>query len=219
MNQPNQLYLGRLIDAQDQPTGADILYPLDHLTTHGLLLGATGSGKTGLGIALVEEVLRQGVPVLLLDVKGDLADLLLTFPDLAPADFVPWVDADAAQRQGRSPEEAAAALSAHWREGLAEWALGPEHIADLRRRAEFVLYTPGSRAGRPVDILARFGAPPAGDPDEIAMRAQGLASALLGLAGVDADPLRSREHILLTTLIQNAWSAPPPPPSPPPTPP
>lgn len=205
MSALNHLYLGRLIDEQDQSTGQEVLYPLEHLTTHGLILGATGSGKTGLGIVLVEEVLRQEVPVLLLDVKGDLANLLLTFPNLAPADFAPWSDADAAQRKGESPEEAAAAIAQRWRDGLAEWGLGPDHIADLRRRVEFVLYTPGSRAGRPVDVLARFGAPPSNDPDEVALRAQGLASALLGLAGVEADPLRSREHILLTTLVRHIW--------------
>ncbi|MBN2005218.1 MAG: DUF853 family protein [Anaerolineae bacterium] len=207
MNALNQLYLGRLIDEQDQTTRQDVLYLLEHLTTHGLILGATGSGKTGLGTVLVEEVLRQGVPVLLLDVKGDLANLLLTFPDLAPADFAPWIDADATQRKGQSPEKAAEAIAQRWRDGLAEWDLGPDQIADLRRRAEFVLYTPGSRAGRPVDVLARFGAPPANDPDEAALRAQGLTSALLGLAGVEADPIRSREHILLTTLIRHVWES------------
>ncbi len=205
MNALNHLYLGRLIDEQDQTSGQDVRYPLEHLTTHGLILGATGSGKTGLGVVLVEEVLRQGVPVLLLDVKGDLANLLLTFPDLAPADFAPWCDTDTAQRAGQSPDEAAEAVAQRWRNGLAEWGLGPDQLAELRRRVEFVLYTPGSRAGRPVDVLARFGAPPANDPDEMALRAQGLASALLGLAGVEADPLRSREHILLTTLVRHVW--------------
>jgi len=202
---PDQLYLGRKVDAHNTPIAEPLTYDLEHLTTHALLLGATGSGKTGLGMVLVEEVLRQGVPVLLLDVKGDLTNLLLTFPDLAPQDFAPWVDADVARRQGQTPAQAAEGVAARWQQGLAAWDLGPDDIADLRRRAEFTLYTPGSRAGQPVDILARFGAPPRNNPDEVALRAQGLASALLGLAGVDADPLRSREHILLTTLIRHGW--------------
>ncbi len=205
MNQSDTLYLGRLVDEQNQLTDQPVDYPLDHLTTHALILGATGSGKTGLGMALVEEALRCQVPVLLLDVKGDLANLLLTFPDLSPEDFAPWIDPDAAQRQGQTPDQAARAMAERWRTGLSGWGLGPEHIAQLRLSADIALYTPGLRAGRPVDILARFSAPPSGDPDVAVLRAQGLTSALLGLAGVNADPLRSREHILLTTLIRHTW--------------
>jgi hypothetical protein len=205
MDQPDTLYLGRLVDEQNQLTDRPVEYPLDHLTTHALLLGATGSGKTGLGLALVEEALRHQIPVLLLDVKGDLANLLLTFPDLSPEDFAPWIDADVTQRQGQTPDQAARATSERWRTGLLGWGLGPEHIAQLRLSADIALYTPGLRAGRPVDILARFSAPPTGDPDAAVLRAQGLTSALLSLAGVNEDPLRSREHILLTTLIRHAW--------------
>lgn len=205
MNQSNTLYLGRLVDEQNQLTGQPVEYPLDHLTTHALLLGATGSGKTGLGLALIEEALRCQVPVLLLDVKGDLANLLLTFPDLSPEEFAPWIDTDVMQRQGQTPEQAARATAERWRTGLSGWGLGPEHIAQVRHSADIALYTPGLRAGRPVDILARFSAPPTGDPDAAVLRAQGLTSALLSLAGVDADPLHSREHILLTTLIRHAW--------------
>lgn len=201
----SSLYLGRYLDDESRLTEEPVAYPLDHLTTHGLLLGMTGSGKTGLGLILVEEALQQGVPALLLDVKGDLTNLLLTFPALAPADFEPWVDSDSARRQGQTPAEAAAATAERWRAGLAAWGLGPEQVARLRACADFALYTPGSRHGRPVDLLARFSAPPADDADEAALRAQGLASALLGLAGVEADPLRSREHILLTSLVRYAW--------------
>lgn len=199
------LYLGRYLDDEGRLTEEPVAYPPDHLTTHALLLGMTGSGKTGLGLILVEEALQQGIPALLLDVKGDLANLLLTFPALAPTDFEPWVDADSARRQGQLPMEAATTTAEHWRAGLAAWGLGPEQVARLRAAADFVLYTPGARHGRPVDLLARFSAPPPDDADEAALRAQGLASALLGLAGVEADPLRSREHILLTTLIRHAW--------------
>ncbi|HQI87464.1 MAG TPA: DUF87 domain-containing protein [Anaerolineae bacterium] len=205
MNQSNTLYLGRLVDEQNQLTDRPVEYPLDHLTTHALLLGATGSGKTGLGLALVEEALRLQIPALLLDVKGDLANLLLTFPDLAPEDFAPWIDPDVTQRQGQTPDQAARAAAERWRTGLAGWGLEPEHIAQVRYNADIALYTPGLRGGRPVDILARFSAPPTGDPDAAVLRAQGLTSALLGLAGVNADPLRSREHILLTTLIRHTW--------------
>jgi hypothetical protein len=205
MTTETTLYLGRRVDEQNQLTDAPIHYPADHLTTHALLLGATGSGKTGLGLVLVEEALRQGIPVLLLDVKGDLSNLLLTFPELAAADIAPWIDADVARRRGQTAREAAQAAASRWREGLATWGLGPDDIAQLRRRADLLLCTPGLRAGRPIDILARFSAPPGSDPDVATLRAQGLTSALLGLAGVNADPLKSREHILLTNLVRHAW--------------
>ena len=205
MIESNHLYLGRTVNNQNDITSQNIAYPLEHLTTHALLLGTTGSGKTGLGLVLVEEVLRKRIPVLLLDVKGDLANLLLTFPDLAPDNFAPWIDADAARRQGQTPDQAAAATAERWREGLNQWGLRPADVAHLRSGADIALYTPGLRAGRPVDVLARFSAPPAGDPDAAIMRAQGLTSALLDLAGIDANPLHSREHILLTTLMRHAW--------------
>lgn len=206
MKHTNHFYLGRHVDDAGAVTQEPLTYPLNHLTTHALLLGATGSGKTGLGLVLVEEALRQGIPALLLDVKGDLTNLLLTFPDLSPEAFTPWIDAGAAARRGETPAQAAAAAAKRWREGLAAWDLTPETIAALRQRVDLRLSTPGLRAGRPVDILARFSAPPSDDPDEAALRAQGLASALLGLAGIDADPLHSREHILLTTLIRRVWA-------------
>ena len=205
MNESNNLYLGRHVDEQNEMLDRPLNYELEHLTTHALLLGTTGSGKTGLGLVLVEEVLRKGIPVLLLDVKGDLANLLLTFPDLAPDDFAPWIDVDAARRKGQTPDQAAQATADLWRNGLNSYGLGPDDIAQLRDRADFALYTPGMRTGRPVDILARFSAPPTGDPDAATLRAQGLTSALLSLAGIDADPLQSREHILLTTLMRHAW--------------
>ena len=205
MRKPNHLYLGRRVDAQNRVTTEPLTYPLDHLTTHALLLGATGSGKTGLGLVLVEEALSRGVPALLLDVKGDLSNLLLTFPELTAPSFAPWIDRDAARRRGGTPHEAAQAVAARWREGLDRWGLSADDIADLRERVDLHLVTPGLQAGRPVNILARFQAVPTDDPDEAALRAQGLTSALLGLAGIDADPIRSREHILLTTLIRQRW--------------
>ncbi len=205
MPNPNPLYLGRHVNNETPATERPLLYPIDHLTTHALLLGATGSGKTGLGLVVVEEVLSQDVPVLLLDIKGDLSNLLLTFPDLTPSSFAPWIDQDAARRRGETPAEAAQAVATQWREGLDRWGVSAEDIAQLRENVDLHLVTPGLQAGRPVNILARFQAIPAQDPDEAALRAQGLASALLGLAGIDADPIRSREHILLTTLIRHRW--------------
>jgi hypothetical protein len=206
MKNLNPLYLGRPVDAKNCTMDHPLTYPLDHLTTHALLLGATGSGKTGLGLVIAEEVLRQGVPTLLLDVKGDLANLLLTFPNQDASSFIPWIDRDAAQRRGSTPTEAAEEIANRSQQRLSRWGLSSEDIAQLREKVDLHLVTPGLQAGRPVNILARFQAIPSQDPDEASLRAQGLASALLGLAGIDADPVHSREHILLTTLIRHRWT-------------
>jgi len=206
-----KLYLGREYDLKKGAvTDQDVLYDVRHLTTHGVILGMTGSGKTGLGIIFLEEILLQGIPVLILDPKGDIANLLLTFPDLQAADFQPWVDVDGAQRRGVSVPEFAAEEAAKWEKGLAEWGVSGDRIAKLRQAAEFTIFTPGSEAGQPVDVLHFFEAPDLDwDDHEEALRERigGIVSALLGLVGVDADPLKSPEHILLARIIEHVWRA------------
>ncbi len=118
-------YLGRRFDADaGKPTADLVLYDSKDLVTHAIAVGMTGSGKTGLGVAVIEEAAIDGVPVLVIDPKGDLTNLLLTFPDLGPEDFEPWVDADGAARAGRSRQEFAAEQAARWKAGLAEWDVG-----------------------------------------------------------------------------------------------
>lgn len=202
-------YLGRDYDLE---AGAEVetpvLYDARDLTTHAVCIGMTGSGKTGLCIDLLEEAALDGVPALIIDPKGDITNLLLTFPELLPADFEPWIDPDTARRKGRTLAEQAAATATQWREGLASWGQGPERIRRLREAAEFRIYTPGSEAGIPVSILASLAAPRAGwgaDEEASRERVSGTVSALLGLAGVDADPMRDREHILLSTIFEHAW--------------
>ncbi len=206
-----ELYLGQEYDLPAvRPTGQPLFYPLRHLTTHAVLLGMTGSGKTGLGIVLLEEALLQGVPVLAIDPKGDLANLLLTFPDLSPAAFAPWVDAERARHDGQTVEQAAAATAARWQEGLAEWSIDPERIARLRRSVDLALYTPGSNAATPVDVLHRFQTPDLDwetHEEVLRERIGGLVTALLSLAGRDADPLQSAEYVLLFHLVEHAWRA------------
>jgi Helicase HerA, central domain len=202
-------YLGRPVDAE---TGDDhpgpLLYDSKDLTTHAVIVGMTGSGKTGLAISMLEEALIDGVPVIAIDPKGDLGNLLLTFPKLSPKDFRPWIDEGAAMRAGQSPDEYAASQAKLWREGLASWGQGPERIARLEAAAERVLYTPGSNAGTPLSILRSFDAPGSAVlEDEEALRDRILASVsgLLGLLGLNTDPLQSRDHILLSTLVDRAW--------------
>src|SRR5687768_18056754 len=112
----------------------------------------TGSGKTGLGIVLLEEALAAGVPALVLDPKGDMGNLLLTFPDLAPESFRPWVSESDAREAGLSVDEYAAKVAGDWRKGLEGSGIGPERIRALREAAELTIYTPGSTAGVPLDV-------------------------------------------------------------------
>ncbi len=202
-------YLGSEHDpATKQSTGDAVMYESRDLTTHAVCVGMTGSGKTGLCLALIEEALIDGVPVLAIDPKGDLGNLMLTFPALAPADFAPWVDPVQAQRDGVTVAELAARTATRWRDGLAASGQGPERIARLRAAGEVAIYTPGSDAGLPLSVLGCFRAPPgelAGDGEAWRDRVEGAVSGLLGLIGVTADPLRSREHVLLSQLLDGAW--------------
>ena len=202
-------YLGRPVDADSGETlEVPLLYDSKDLTTHAVILGMTGSGKTGLAISMLEEALIDGVPVIAIDPKGDLGNLLLTFPNLEAGDFRPWIDEGAAARAGETPDAFAASQARLWREGLAESGQGPERIARLEAAAERVLYTPGSKAGTPLAVLRSLDAPPpALIEDEEALRERILSSVsgLLGLLGIEADPMQSREHILLSTLVDRAW--------------
>lgn len=201
-------YLGRHVDPESKKaTDEPVLYDSRDLVTHALCVGMTGSGKTGLGIALIEEAAIDGVPVIVIDPKGDLTNLMLTFPHLAPSDFAPWVNEDDARRAGKSRADFAAAQAELWRTGLTEWGEGGARIQRLRDAAEFALYTPGSTAGIPVSVLTSFACPSIHEPELLRDRVQAKVSSLLALAGVDGEPLKSREHILLSTLLLAAWQA------------
>ena len=168
----------------------------------------TGSGKTGLCISLLEEAAIDGIPALIIDVKGDLGNLLLNFPALSGDDFRPWVDEGEAGRQGLSPDAFADAQAELWKKGLAKWDQDGDRLKRLQEAADLAIYTPGSEAGLPVSILSSFGAPPAellADNDLLQERIATTVSSLLGLLGIDADPLKSREHILLSNLLDRLW--------------
>lgn len=202
-------YLGRKYDLdRAQPTDELVLYDAKDLTTHAVCVGMTGSGKTGLCLALVEEAAIDGVPAIVIDPKGDIGNLLLTFPELRPDDFQPWVDPGEAMRQGTDVAGLAAKTAERWRTGLAEWGQPPERIARLRESADIAIYTPGSSAGLPLTVLRSFHAPPPAvleNSEALRDALQSAASGLLGLMGIDADPVRSREHILISNLLAHSW--------------
>ena len=204
-------YLGRTYDLEAGKRRDDlVLYDSKDLVTHGVCVGMTGSGKTGLCLSILEEAALDGVPVIAVDPKGDLGNLLLTFPNLAPEDFRPWVNEDDARRKGVSVEQFAADQAAKWKSGLAEWGQDGERIGRLRSAADFAIYTPGSSAGLPLSILRSLDAPPAGlmeDRELLAERVSTTATSLLTLAGVDAEPARSREHTLLTSILTTMWAS------------
>jgi hypothetical protein len=204
-------YLGRPYDlATRQSSAAPLLYDSKDLVTHAVCVGMTGSGKTGLCLGLLEEALLDGIPALIIDPKGDLPNLCLTFPDLRPEDFAPWINEDDARRKGVTPEAYAGQQAELWRNGLAAWGQDGARIRRLRDAADVVVYTPGSTAGLPVSIVKSFAAPPPAVRDDAELfreRIGTTATSLLGLLGVEADPLRSREHILLATLLETAWRA------------
>jgi hypothetical protein len=207
----SNFYLGRAYDPIRQTvTEKEIRYDPADLTTHAVVTGMTGSGKTGLCVVLLEEAALQGIPAIIIDPKGDLTNLVLHFPDLAPPDFQPWIDADLARRAGKGVEEVAADASNSWREGLREWGIPQERILALKKAAQFTIFTPGSDAGVPVSVLSSLAAPeiPWNENREVLReKIISTVTALLGLVGyTDIDPLRSREHILLSNIFQNEWS-------------
>jgi len=206
----NEMYLGRLYDSQNKKTTDTLLHydPAD-LTTHAVVTGMTGSGKTGLCITLLEEAALQGIPALIIDPKGDLTNLLLHFPNLAPQDFQNWIDPEMARRAGKSLDQMSTEAALSWRSGLQEWGIGAERLMALKNAVQYAIYTPGSDAGLLVRALSSLALPTVeerADREILVDKISSTVTALLGLVGLkDIDPLRSREHILLSRIIEDTW--------------
>ncbi len=206
-----QFYLGRSYDGETKKVQDDlILYDSKDLVTHGVVLGMTGSGKTGLCLALLEEAAMDNIPAIIIDPKGDISNLLLMFPDLDGKSFRPWINEDDAAKKSLSPDDFAAKTAETWKTGLADWGQSPERIATLREKVDINIFTPGSKAGIPVSILSSLEVPPfevMDDAELLGERIESTVSSLLSLVGVNADTIQSPEAVLCSAIFQHAWAA------------
>lgn len=188
--------LGGILDpATHERTGDPLVLPSHHLTTHGVIVGMTGSGKTGLGVILLEEALLSGIPALIIDPKGDMGNLLLDFPDLTAEEFEPWVDGEEARREGVSTLQLAGKVAGQWRKGLEDWGISPDRVRQLKQSADFRIFTPGSQAGVPLSLIGSLDAPALdwqANVEVLRDEIEGLVSALLQLCGVQASPVSRR---------------------------
>lgn len=202
-------YVGKDYDPKtNKVLDKPLLIDSKDFTTHAVIVGMTGSGKTGLGIDILEEAALNQIPALIIDPKGDMGNLALVFPDLKPADFAPWIDSSDAVKKGLSNEEYAEKTAKTWKEGLASWGEGPERLLKFKNGVEVAIYTPASDSGIPISILSTLNAPPKEiqqDPSLMRDLVISTTSSLLGLVGIEADPLQSKEHILIASILDQTW--------------
>jgi hypothetical protein len=206
---PSNFYVGRRYDPEAREVTDDVVYyDSRDLTTHAVVVGMTGSGKTGLCLSLLEEAALDNIPAVIIDPKGDITNLLLVFPDLQPQEFAPWINVDDARRAGMEVGEFAADTAHRWREGLASWGIVPDRLRWMKMASQYSIYTPGSDSGLPVSILASLRAPRegwAGNEEALREKISGLVTALLALVGRNAQPVQDIEHILLSNIFEYAW--------------
>ncbi len=209
--QLGSFYLGREYNLDTKSLESPLVnYDSKDLVTHGVVLGMTGSGKTGLCLALLEEAAIDDVPAIVIDPKGDIANLMLTFPDFRQEDFEPWVQEGDARRKGMSKEEYAKQQAELWEKGTADWGQSPERLRQFRERTDVNIFTPGSSAGIPVSILSSLEVPPLEVMESgelLGERIESTVTSLLALVGVRAEPMRSPEHVLISAIFQHSWQA------------
>jgi len=206
-----QFYLGREYDLkQGEVEDELVMYDSKDLVTHGVVLGMTGSGKTGLCIGLLEEAVMDNIPAIVIDPKGDIANMMLAFPEFQGSDFKPWVNEDDARKKGVTTDEYAASTAKMWEDGLGKWGQSADRVREFRDKVDVNVFTPGSKAGIPVSILGSLDVPPfevLDDGEMLGERIESTVSSLLSLVGVDADPIQSPEAVLLSSIFQHSWAA------------
>ncbi|MFK7909379.1 MAG: ATP-binding protein [Akkermansiaceae bacterium] len=204
-------YLGRGYNLKQSQLEDDlVLYDSKDLVTHGVVLGMTGSGKTGLCISILEEAAMDNIPAIIIDPKGDISNLMLNFPDFEASDFRPWINEDDAAKKGKSPDEFAEKTANMWKEGIGSWGQSPDRVREFRNKVDVNIFTPGSKAGIPVSILSSLETPPfevLDDGELLGDRIESTVSSLLSLVGEDADPIQSPEAVLLGTIFNHCWQA------------
>ena len=205
-----QFYLGREYDLKKSEIEDElVMYDSKDLVTHGVVLGMTGSGKTGLCIGLLEEAAMDNIPAIVIDPKGDIGNLMLTFPDFEGSDFRPWINEDDAKKKGKTPDEFAEKTAKMWEDGIAQWGQSPERVREFKEKIDINVFTPGSKAGIPVSILSSLDVPPfevMDDGELLGDRIESTVSSLLSLVGEDADPIQSPEAVLLSAIFQHSWA-------------
>ena len=206
-----QFYLGREYDLKKGEVEDElVMYDSKDLVTHGVVLGMTGSGKTGLCIGLLEEAAMDNTPAIVIDPKGDIANLMLTFPNFKGGDFRPWINEDDAVKKGRTPDEHAEKTAKMWEDGIGQWGQGADRVKEFKEKVDINVFTPGSKAGIPVSILSSLDVPPfevMDDGELLGDRIESTVSSLLSLVGEDADPIQSPEAVLLSAIFQHSWAA------------
>ena len=209
LDAPGSFLIGRTYDQSTDTAAEDgyVYYDSRDLTTHGLVLGMTGSGKTGLCVGLLEEAILDGVPAIVVDPKGDIGNILLTFPNSQPSDFEPWVDKGEAERKGMDVAAYAADIAGSWAKGLAGWGISKERMEKLKNGTDYTIYTPGSESGVPISILASLRAPKKFDEEVTRDQINGTVTAILSLAGINAQPVTDAEHVFVSNIVEYNWRA------------
>jgi hypothetical protein len=199
-------YLGKKYDLEnDKVLDELILYDSKDLLTHGVCIGMTGSGKTGLCIGILEEAAIDKIPSIAIDPKGDIINIMLLFENLSEEEFLPWINEEDARKNGMTKEEYAREVAKNWERGLINSHQSKERIKKLKDSTQFVIYTPGSNAGVPVSILKSFSPPPKEileDEELLTDKIITTTTSLLGLIGIEKDPINSKEHILISKIIE-----------------
>ncbi|WP_121626507.1 ATP-binding protein [Poseidonibacter antarcticus] len=199
-------YIGK--EKIDEDISIPLVYKNKDLRTHAAIIGMTGSGKTGLGISLLEEAAIDNIPSIIIDPKGDMGNLLLTFPNLKGEDFKPWIEEQDAINNGLSLDEQAQKTADMWEKGITGDFQSKERIAKLKNSADFSIYTPGSTAGIPISILSSFKAPGEKileDYDLLSSLINSTVSSILSLVDIKSDS-SSKENILLCSIFMNSYT-------------